>query len=146
MLDRLADILMNRTRLYILLCGLSLAGYIWIGWNLAQGDVGAVTPEVCLFKAVTHLPCPSCGTTRAIVLLANGDVERSILENPFGVLLALGLIAVPVWLVVDTVRKRDSLLRWYLRGEHLLRGNKWVAVPAVALVVVNWVWNITKGL
>jgi hypothetical protein len=137
---------MSRRKLYILLCGLSLAGYVWIGWNLADGTGSEATPEVCLFKAVTHIPCPSCGATRALVLLANGDVVRSIMENPIGVLLALGLIVIPGWVVVDVVRKRDSLLRWYAKGERLLSGNKWIAVPAVALVVLNWVWNITKGL
>jgi hypothetical protein len=68
------------------------------------------------------------------------------MENPIGVLLALGLIVIPGWVVVDVVRKRDSLLRWYAKGERLFSGNKWIAVPAVALVVLNWVWNITKGL
>ena len=137
---------MNRKQLYTFLLAFTLAGYAWIGWNLVEGAGSPSTSSVCLFKAVTHLPCPSCGTTRAIVLLAHGDVGRSILESPFGVLLALGLIIVPGWVIVDIARRKDSLLRWYVKGEHLLSSNKWVAVPAVALVVINWVWNIAKGL
>lgn len=137
---------MNRKQLYILLLGLSLAGYLWLGWNLAESSGTLATPSVCLFKSLTHLPCPSCGTTRALVLLMQGNIGRSILENPFGVFLALALVVVPLWIAVDTLRRSDSLLRWYVSGERLLSGNKWISVPAIALVVINWVWNIAKGL
>lgn len=137
---------MSRGKLYKLLFGLSLAGYLWVGWNMVEGTGSAATPEVCLFKAVTHLPCPSCGTTRALEMLMSGDVRGSLFENPFGILLALALIVVPLWLVADMFRKSESLLRWYVRGERLLSEHKWISIPAIALVIVNWVWNIAKGL
>ncbi len=137
---------MSRGKLYKLLLGLSLAGYAWLGWNLAEGVGTSATPTVCLFKSVTHLPCPSCGTTRALVLLMQGEIGRSVLENPLGVLLALALVVVPLWILIDTLRKSDSLFRWYVGGERLLSRNKWISVPAIALVIINWVWNIAKGL
>lgn len=134
---------MNRNSLYILLAGLSFAGYVWLSWNVASDSA---TPTACMFKAVTHVPCPSCGTTRALVLLANGDVRGSLLVNPLGILIGLSLTIIPIWLVADTVRRSDSLFRWYGRLELLLARSKWLSIPLIALVLFNWIWNITKGL
>ena len=134
---------MNRNSLYILLIGLSLVGYSWLGWNIAEDST---TPTACMFKAVTHLPCPSCGTTRALVLLMKGDISGSLLVNPFGVILALALVIVPVWVAIDTLRRSDTLFRWYNLAEHALAANKWLSVPAIAIVLLNWFWNIAKGL
>ncbi len=60
--------------------------------------------------------------------------------------MALALFIVPLWLGVDVVLGRDSLFRWYGRMESLLAEKKWVSVSGIVLVVLNWVWNIAKGL
>ena len=135
---------MTKKNLHIFFACLSLAGYGWLGWSYGSG--GSSPPTVCLFKAVTHLPCPSCGTTRALVLLAKGDLGDSVLFNPLGVVLALGLVIIPLWIIADTLRKTDSLFRWYGKAERLVAGNKWISVPAVVIVVINWLWSIEKGL
>jgi hypothetical protein len=134
---------MNKKNLYILLTVLSLVGYAWLGWNIIEDSA---TPTACIFKSVTHLPCPSCGTTRSLVLLANGDVEGSLLANPLGAVLALALVIVPMWLLADTFRRSDSLFRSYRFSERLLVANKWISIPAIALILLNWCWNIAKGL
>ena len=134
---------MKKNQLHILLMSLSLVGYAWLGWNVSEE---AATPAACIFKAVTHLPCPSCGTTRALVVLMRGDIEASLLINPFGLLLALALVIVPLWIVADALRRRDSLFRFYVEAERSLSESKWISVPALAVVVLNWCWNIAKGL
>jgi hypothetical protein len=134
---------MKKKQLYILLIGLSLAGYAWLGWNVAESSA---TLNACIFKAATHLPCPSCGTTRALTLLMSGDVRGSLFINPFGALLALALVIIPLWVVIDVLRRSDSLFRWYVLVERSLVKRKWISVPAIALVVLNWFWNIAKGL
>lgn len=134
---------MKKNQLYILLLSLSLVGYAWLGWNVAEESA---TPTACIFKAVTHLPCPSCGTTRALVVMMRGDIGASLLINPFGLLLALALVIVPLWIVVDALRRRDSLFRSYVEAERSLSENRWISVPALAAVVLNWCWNIAKGL
>jgi hypothetical protein len=133
---------MTKRTLYILLTGLSMVGYVWLGWNVAGHST---TPNACLFKAVTHLPCPSCGTTRALVLLVNGDIRGSLVINPFGALLALALTIVPLWMVIDLTRSSDSLFRWYVSAENSLVKHKWISVPAITVVLLNWFWNIAKG-
>jgi len=55
----------------------------------------------CPFKALTGLPCPSCGTTRAAVALLHGDVLGAMLSNPVtalaGIAFVVGGAAAPLW-------------------------------------------------
>ncbi|MCH8153110.1 MAG: DUF2752 domain-containing protein [Planctomycetes bacterium] len=45
-----------------------------------------------MFRNVTNLPCPTCGTTRATLAFARGDVLAGVLYNPFVVTaMAIGL-------------------------------------------------------
>jgi hypothetical protein len=137
---------MDARRLYILFLTLSLAGYIWIGVNTWGGETGSEIPTVCLFKEVTGIPCPSCGATRSLMLLMRGDVRGAFLMNPLGFLLAAALVVVPFWILSDVVRRRESFYRTYRGMERMLSGNIRFASACAALVIVNWIWNISKGL
>ncbi len=105
-----------------------------------------VTPTPCLVKHVTGIPCPSCGTTTAMVELVHGNILSSLLINPFGVLMTIALIIFPVWIIADLLRKQESFFRFYRWLETLLNQHRWFSVPAVLVVIMNWIWNISKGL
>lgn len=64
--------------------------------------------ETCLMLAVTGLPCPQCGMTRAFVLAAHGDLWTAFLRNPAGLALFLwisfGGVLGAVRLAVSRVR------------------------------------------
>jgi hypothetical protein len=139
---------MTRTRLYILVLALSFAGYGWLSWNLAAdgGAPGDSVPSPCLFRQATGIPCPSCGTTRSVEALAAGDIGRAAATNPFGLVLALALVAFPVWIVHDLARSLDGFHRFYLAVERTFRERRIVAAAGIALVAANWGWNILKGL
>jgi|ERR1041385_799059 hypothetical protein len=137
---------MDRKTLYLLLLGLSMAGYAWLGWNIVHEQGGDETPTLCIFKEITHLPCPACGTTRSLILLVHGKLRESLLTNPSGGMLAIAMIIVPLCILTDVLRKRDSFFRWYQSAEILLARKKWISIPTMTLLVVNWVWNISKGL
>jgi hypothetical protein len=49
----------------------------------------------CAFARVFHLPCPACGSTRAVLALVSGDLHGVLRYNPLGpvVLLILGVLA-----------------------------------------------------
>ena len=134
---------MKKQALYRLAVALSLAGYVWLSWNFLDGGH---SPTMCLIKGLTGVPCPSCGTTRALVSLAHGDVAGSALLNPFGLLLAGGLVVVPLWITLDLLRKSNSFLRWYSALERAFAKSRWIPLAGAALVILNWIWNITKGL
>ncbi len=63
-------------------------------------------PLLCPFQAVTGLPCPLCGATRAFVLFGHGD-GRWIDYGAVWVAVAVALVALglarlrpPAWLIV----------------------------------------------
>ncbi len=68
---------------------------------LALGIVAAALPGIengpvaCPFRAVTGLPCPTCGLTRVTHWLMRGDVGSALAINPFDSLFLL--VAVPLF-------------------------------------------------
>ena len=137
---------MSKKTLYLLLASLSFAGYAWLAWNSAGFASHFPGLGTCMFKAGTHVPCPSCGTTRAILLMLHGDVWGSLHLNPIGALLLFALVVIPFWILTDIILKAESLHRWYMTTERALKQNAWISVPLIFLILVNWFWNIAKGL
>ena len=137
---------MTRRSLYILFLALSLGAFGWLLWNLHDGSGGNETPTLCLFKQATGLPCPSCGTSRAVLLLARGEFRESLMMNPLGIFAAAGLAAIPLWILVDLLRRKESFYRVFIWMEQFFMHRRWAAALGVTLIVSNWIWNITKGL
>ena len=136
----------TRNKLYLLLAVACTAGYVWLFYNMHTGSgINGSDVDVCIFKHVTNIPCPSCGSTRSVLSLVKGDIADSFFLNPIGIFLFLILIIAPVWIAYDILSKKESLFKFYNRLEKILQ-QKQVAIPAVALIIVNWIWNIYKGL
>lgn len=133
---------MQKQSLYSLMVGLSVAGAAWLFFD--HSFSGGVT--LCLFKSATGLPCPSCGTTRSLAVLLQGDIFRALSINPLGIAAAIGLIVVPLWIIIDLLRSQDSFYRAFRSMEHLLRSNRLAAAAGIVLIAGNWLWNIAKGL
>lgn len=96
-------------------------------------------------KHLTGIPCPSCGVTRAIILLLHGDIIGSIGMNPFGLIVAITMLISPLWIATDMIRNKRALFDTYQKAEHLFKRPQ-IYVPSIALVLANWIWNITKDL
>jgi hypothetical protein len=135
----------NRNTLYLMLLVTCTVGYIWTFINMQDAGIDHLPAEVCLFKYVTNIPCPSCGATRAVVSLLAGDYLAALTINPMGILIALIMLLAPVWVVADLFCGANSLFRFYRRVELFLQRPQYF-VPLVALVILNWVWGINKGL
>lgn len=120
-----------------------MAGYAWIACSLTGLMPEDFTP--CLFRNVTGLACPSCGTTRSLLLLIQGEWLQALMVNPLGYLALGGLIVIPLMLITDAVRQSNILYRSYLKTESIVR-YKMVYVPVILLIAINWGWNIFKGL
>ncbi|MGD0674159.1 MAG: DUF2752 domain-containing protein [Polyangiaceae bacterium] len=70
-----------------------------VGW-LAGGLPAAFGWQRCAAAVLLHRPCPGCGTTRALRLLAGGHVAASLRIQPLAVpSVAAGglLVAATVW-------------------------------------------------
>lgn len=124
-----------------------LLGYLLIYQSYISSKTNQSNDKIgfCIFKKATNIPCPSCGSTRAILLLMDGDIKRSIYKNPLGCLIFLYLLIVPFWLLSDLVLNKKSLDTAYLEVEVFLRRKK-IFIPLILLLILNWIWNISKGL
>lgn len=136
---------MSRNKLYAILAAACAAGYTWLLLTYFHTVSNESDFGVCLFKQVTGIPCPSCGTTRSVLSILKGDILEGILWNPFGIIIILILFIFPVWIILDVLSRKDTLFNVYNQTELFLK-RKWIAIPAILLVLVNWIWNIVKGL
>jgi len=135
----------GRHRLYWLLFILCIAGYIWLYIWLLTGGSKPDASEVCIIRYVTGVPCPSCGSTRSAYSLLSGDLLSAIYINPLGIVVLGIMVLAPLWIVFDLLWKRQSLYRFYLDIEDKLR-KPVVAIPLILLIIINWIWNIIKGI
>ena len=135
----------GKKNIYFILLAGCVAGYIWLFLNLYTGLSQTHQTSICILKHATGIPCPSCGSTRSIVAILQGHFSEALQWNPLGFLLFLILILSPIWILFDIVTKKESLLRFYIRTEIKFKQKK-IAIPAIALLMLNWYWNICKGL
>lgn len=134
---------LDRTKLYLFLFIACLAGYSWLYYSMNSRRSN--TMEVCFIKHVTNIPCPSCGSTRSIISLANGDFVQALKINPLGYIVAIIMLLTPLWITIDIATKRKTLLLFYQKIEQFLKKPQF-AIPLILLIIINWIWNITKAL
>ena len=73
-------------------------GIIYGGIALLILGVGRLLPVLsyapdCVFKGLTGIPCPTCGSTRSVVHLAHGDILSALAMNPLTTLCLMAAIA-----------------------------------------------------
>jgi len=134
---------MKRNRLYILLSSVIIIGYIWLGFSYNNVILKNNGVNVCLFKQVTNMPCPSCGSTRAVFSILSGDISESLLLNPFGMIIISIMVLSPFLILYDVLKGKQYVYSLYHRIELVLK-RKLVAIPMIFLVLINWIWNIYK--
>jgi hypothetical protein len=89
----------------------------------------------CVFRGVTGIPCPTCGTTRTVLALLDGDVLSALAANPLataaGIFFAVGGLAAGLW----------ALLRWPTPVVDGSKPRRWLLL-ILAAVAANWVYLI----
>ncbi len=93
----------------------------------------------CTFKSWTGIPCPTCGTARAALALANLDVFGAFTRYPLPTvawmfLIAGGLVAGAMALLGRTPPGIPSRLP------------VWGRAAIVSAVVANWMYSIATGV
>lgn len=96
---------------------------------------------ICLFKNITGYPCPSCGSTRATVLLLNGNFMDSVFMNPLAILTNFIIVLSFFWILIDIVQRKDTYWEFMKKSCPV-----YLKVCLFILLLINWVWNINKGL
>ena len=120
-----------------------ITGYIWLYFNFNTNEIK--TDTVCFIKQTTNIPCPSCGSTRSVLSLIKGDFDKALMINPLGYILVAIMLLLPIWIFIDVVLNKKTLLNFYKKSESYLQRPQY-SIPLILLVIINWIWNITKGL
>jgi hypothetical protein len=97
----------------------------------------AVAPHLgnCVFRSITAVPCPSCGTTRAATAFLDGDLASAFAANPLaataGLIFVAGAPLAVLW----------AVSRWPIP---VAEGSKagWLRVTTAVLVLLNWLYLI----
>lgn len=98
----------------------------------------ALAPS-CVFKGLSGIPCPTCGSTRSIVHLSHGHIFDSLIMNP---LVSLCAIAAVLSFAYSLVTLMFDLPRFGLVLSE--REKDSVRVGAVLLVLANWAYLAVK--
>ncbi|MBK9717123.1 MAG: DUF2752 domain-containing protein [Saprospiraceae bacterium] len=135
----------NRNKLYSILLISCIAGYIWLYFNFNNMENTSKEFHVCVIKHLTNIPCPSCGSTRSILSITKGNFMEALQINPMGFIVTVIMFSVPFWIFIDIATRRQTLFEFYRKMETYLKRPQ-LAIPLILLVVINWIWNITKGI
>ena len=115
---------------------LILLAFLFVARMLAVRSSGFSTgPSVCLFRNVTGLPCPFCGSTRSVGHILQGEFSAALYSNPLGYF-GLGFLIV-LFLSPSTIKSASSSVaqKWWT----LTQKNQ--IVITVGLIVLAWVVN-----
>lgn len=97
----------------------------------------------CPFKWIFHIPCAFCGTTRCVQALCHANWSDVWHYNLLGIPIFILLFILPPRLLYDAVKRQPTtyllMTRWYQRL-------KSYALLWIILLVINWLWNICKGV
>ena len=136
----------SRNKIYWILAMLSVTSYTWIAFQLFFPHVHEKGLTLCLIKNVTGFPCPSCGISRSLLILITGDIFQAFIINPLGLVAAVALLLIPMWILTDVLTAKCSLAEFFLRAENKLKTQKAFYIPGIAFILVNWGWNVIKEL
>ena len=100
----------------------------------------ALAPHLrpCIFRSLTDVPCPTCGTTRAATAFLEGNLWAAFAANPLaaigGCLFVVGAPLAVLW----------TAARWPLPRLTTSRP-KLTRFGVVALITVNWLYVIVAS-
>ena len=95
--------------------------------------------SLCVFKAVTGVPCLTCGTTRALALLARLDLAGALRMNP---LATAGVLLLGPWAAADLALLPGGRALVLQLSPSAARAAR---IAVVAAVLLNWAWLVAAG-
>jgi hypothetical protein len=116
---------------------LTLAGLVAVlAPAIAWLHLDRLPVTVCMFKAVTGVPCMTCGATRALGLVGRLDIPGAFHINPLMAALFLGLLAFAAVELAFRAQGRSIAIHVGSLEKRVL------AFLAAALVLLNWMYLI----
>jgi len=120
---------------------------LWFAVLAACGVCAAVLlygiglpPVGCLFKAVTGVPCLTCGAGRSLLCLSHGDLLCAVRSNPLAPAGVVGAAAYAIYAGAAWLAGPGRLRARVSAGESLL-----LRSAATAMLLATWAWLIVDG-
>ena len=135
----------SRNKLYGIILTTCFAGVVWIWLHFSSNTTPYKGLNFCLLKNLFNIPCPSCGATRSVLLMMNGQIMEALYMNPIGIFIVAIILFAPIWILYDLLIKGTSLLNFYIKIEGCLKKPAY-AIPMILFILINWIWNIKKGI
>ena len=92
----------------------------------------------CPFRVLTGIPCPTCGTTHAVVALLRGEIGAAFAANPLaaaaGLTFVVGGLAAPLWAAV----------RWPV-PDLPTPLPVWLRAAVIGVLLAGWIYLIVKS-
>ena len=118
---------------------LILLAFLFLARVLAVRSEGFSTgPSLCLFRNVTGLPCPFCGSTRSVGHILQGEFSAALYSNPLGY---FGLAFIILLLLSPITVKRTSA---YLAKKWWLLTQRNQILITIGLLGLAWVLNLPR--
>jgi hypothetical protein len=92
-------------------------------------------PLVCPFRAITSIPCFTCGGTRAMIALSHFDLLGALKMNPL--VAVAGLLA--ALYLLHSIRVAITRKPWRPQFPRFMRP------VSIAALAVNWIYLIAVG-
>ncbi len=97
----------------------------------------------CPFRALTSLPCPICGFSRAAALMVRGYPLQSFRANPLGPFTVLGAVVGIVW-AIYVLFAEEKARRENDRASPKESDSRRVSMVVLVLLAVAWVINLAR--
>jgi hypothetical protein len=97
----------------------------------------ALAPHLrpCIFRSVTGVQCPTCGTTRAATAFLEGDLLAAFAANPLAAVVGLAFVAgAPLATLGAVFRWPIPVLKW--------SDSSWLRVGLLLVIAINWLYVI----
>ncbi len=137
----------DKHTVYLLLFTASVIGLIYVAFTGYMQVAGANSLwSWCAIKEITGYPCPSCGSTRTVLELLGGELSAIIHGNPLALIILPALFVIPLWVSYDMLTSQSGLYNFLNRFLYTLKNNLWLSGILTIMILLNWIWNIVKGL
>ena len=93
----------------------------------------------CLMRMIWGLPCPTCGGTRAVLVMSQGRPLDAIATNPLVTISTLALVAWAVGGLAATL-----VPRWRRTLEASPGDGRRFALVMFAAILASWLWTATS--
>ncbi len=98
--------------------------------------VATLAPD-CTFRALTGLPCPTCGSTRSVMLLSRGQILPAFSLNPLTTVVCIAVLLAFAYRISALLLNLPRIaVQLSARDQNLIR------FCAVVTLFLNWIYLV----